>query len=96
MIFSSQDRVRHRCRRHTDGACAMVLASESAARRAPNPPAWILGTSMRSEPIFFAGRDVVNPQAGRDAAADVYRQAGIDDPRRLQIGQQLRLAAPPQ
>jgi acetyl-CoA C-acetyltransferase len=65
----------------SDGACAMVLASEDAARQAPNPPAWVHGTAMRSEPIFFAGRDTVNPQAGKDCAADVYRQAGIHDPR---------------
>jgi len=66
----------------SDGAAAMVLASESAARGAPNPPAWVHGAAMRSEPIFFAGRDTVNPQAGKDCAADVYRQAGITDPRR--------------
>ncbi|GAA2622779.1 thiolase domain-containing protein [Actinomadura fulvescens] len=66
----------------SDGACAMVLASEDAARKAPNRPAWVHGTSMRSEPIFFAGRDTVNPRGGIDAAADVYRQAGIADPRR--------------
>jgi acetyl-CoA C-acetyltransferase len=66
----------------SDGACAMLLASESAARRAPNPPAWIHGTAMRSEPTMFAGRDEVNPQAGRDCARDVYGQAGISEPRR--------------
>ena len=65
----------------SDGACAMVLVSEAAARRAPHPPAWVHGTAMRSEPIFFAGRDTVNPRAGRDCAADVYRQAGITEPR---------------
>jgi acetyl-CoA C-acetyltransferase len=36
---------------------------------------------MRSEPTMFAGRDQVNPQAGRDCSADVYAQAGITDPR---------------
>ena len=65
----------------SDGACAMVLASESAARRAPRPPAWVHGAAMRSEPIFFAGRDTVNPRAGRDCAADLYMQAGITEPR---------------
>jgi acetyl-CoA C-acetyltransferase len=65
----------------SDGACAMVLASEEAARRAPHPPAWVHGTAMRSEPIVFAGRDTVSPRAGRDCAADVYRQAGITEPR---------------
>lgn len=66
----------------SDGACAMVLASEDAAKKAPSPPAWVHGTSMRSEPMTFAGRDSVSPQGGKDAAADVYRQAGITDPRR--------------
>ncbi|MFQ5697152.1 MAG: thiolase domain-containing protein [Myxococcota bacterium] len=66
----------------SDGACAMVLASEDAARRAPHPVAWVCGTAMRSEPTMFAGRDEVNPQAGRDCARDLYGQAGIQDPRR--------------
>lgn len=66
----------------SDGAAAMVLASAPAARSAPGPVAWVHGGAMRSEPIFFAGRDTVSPQAGRDCAADVYRQAGITDPRR--------------
>ena len=66
----------------SDGACAMVLASESAAKRAPGPVAWIRATAMRSEPTMFAGRDEVNPQAGRDCAKDLYGQAGIENPRR--------------
>jgi acetyl-CoA C-acetyltransferase len=66
----------------SDGACAMVLASADAAKRAPRPPAWVHGTAMRSEPTMFAGRNQVNPQAGRDCAADVFRQAGISNPRK--------------
>ena len=65
----------------SDGACAMVLAAEDVAK-APTPPAWITGTAMRSEPTMFAGRDAVNPKAGRDCAADVYKQAGVTDPRK--------------
>ncbi|GAA1659525.1 thiolase domain-containing protein [Nonomuraea maheshkhaliensis] len=63
----------------SDGACAMVLSSESAVT---GTPAWVHGTAMRSEPIFRASRDTVSPQAGKDCAADVYQQAGIADPRR--------------
>ena len=66
----------------SDGACAMVLASESAAKRAPNAPAWVWATAMRSEPTMFAGRDQVNPRAGRDCAAELYRKARITNPRR--------------
>ena len=69
----------------SDGAAAMVIGSEKAAGAATastgRPPAWIHGMAMRSEPTMFAGRDQVNPQAGRDCAADLYRQAGITDPR---------------
>lgn len=66
----------------SDGACAMVLASEGAAKKSPRKPAWVRGTAVRSEPAMFAGRDQVDPRAGRDCAADVYKQAGITDPRR--------------
>ena len=63
----------------SDGACALVIASEDAARGADSP-AWIHGTVMRSEPTTAAERDQVNPQAGRDAAAALWKQAGITDP----------------
>jgi acetyl-CoA acetyltransferase len=45
------------------------------------PPAWVRATAMRSEPTMFAGRDQVNPQAGKDCAAELYRKAGIANPR---------------
>ena len=66
----------------SDGACAMVLTDEAGGERAPRPPAWVTATAMRSEPTMFAGRDAVDPQAGRDCAADLYAQAGITNPRR--------------
>jgi acetyl-CoA C-acetyltransferase len=65
----------------SDGACAMVLASEGAARKTPRKPAWIRASAMKSEPTMFAGRDQVNPRAGRDCAAELYRKAGIANPR---------------
>ena len=65
----------------SDGACAMVIAAEDALS-GDKPPAWIQGVAMRSEPTMYAGREEVNPRAGRDCAADVYAQAGIRDPRR--------------
>jgi acetyl-CoA C-acetyltransferase len=66
----------------SDGACAMVLTNEAGGRAATSPPAWVLGHAVRSEPTMFAGRDAVNPQAGLDCVADLYRQAGITEPRR--------------
>jgi acetyl-CoA C-acetyltransferase len=65
----------------SDGAMALVLGSEDVADAAPGPVAWVHGMAMRSEPTMFAGRDQVNPQAGRDCAKDLYEQAGITNPR---------------
>jgi acetyl-CoA C-acetyltransferase len=67
----------------SDGAAAMVLASERVAssNATGHPPAWVHGMAMRSEPTMFAGRDQVNPRAGIECAKDVYSQAGVTDPR---------------
>ncbi|MDT7726827.1 MAG: acetyl-CoA C-acetyltransferase [Actinomycetota bacterium] len=64
----------------SDGACAMVLGDEAAGDAVPGGAAWIHATAMRTEPTTFAGRDQVNPQAGRDAAAALWKEAGITDP----------------
>ncbi len=66
----------------SDGACAMILSNEKLAERTPRKPAWVHGSSMRSEPVQFAKRDAVNPMSGRMAAQDLYSQAGIKDPRK--------------
>jgi len=66
----------------SDGACAMVLTNEKKATSSKTPPAWVLATAMRSEPTMFPGRNQINPQAGRDCVADLYRQAGVSEPRK--------------
>ncbi len=63
----------------SDGACALVIVDEDTAQASPNP-AWIHGTIMRSEATTAAERDQVNPQASRDAAAALWKQAGITSP----------------
>src|ERR1700712_4260438 len=63
----------------SDGACALVIVAEDEAARSANP-AWIHGTVMRSEATSAAERDQVNPQASRDAAAALWKQAGITSP----------------
>lgn len=65
----------------SDGAVAMVLTSERFADAGATRPAWIHGSSVRSEAVLFSGRDQVNPRAGQECAKDVYAQAGITDPR---------------
>jgi acetyl-CoA C-acetyltransferase len=63
----------------SDGACAVVIADEASAAAVDNP-AWIHATAMRSEPTTAAERDQVNPLAGREASAYLWKQAGITDP----------------
>ena len=56
-------------------------SSSTRTPRSPRPnPAWIHGTVMRSEATTAAERDQVNPQASRDAAAAIWKQAGITNP----------------
>jgi acetyl-CoA C-acetyltransferase len=66
----------------SDGACALVLSNQELAAKSPNKPAWVKGVAMRSEATMYAWREDVSPHAGRDCAADLYRQAGISNPRK--------------
>jgi acetyl-CoA C-acetyltransferase len=64
----------------SDGAGAIVLASERVADAKKRPTAWVHGTAVRSEPTMGAGRDRISPWAGRMCAQEVFRKAGITDP----------------
>jgi acetyl-CoA C-acetyltransferase len=67
----------------SDGACAIVIGDEDSAKSMISrgrQVAWVHATAMRTEPTTFSGRDQVNPQAGRDAAAALWKDAGITDP----------------
>jgi acetyl-CoA C-acetyltransferase len=64
----------------SDGACAVIIGDQAAAEAADHPVAWIRATAMRTEPTMFSGKDNVNPRAGADAAAALWRAAGITRP----------------
>ena len=64
----------------SDGACAVIIGDEEAARASDGPVAWIRATAMRTEPTMYSGKDHVNPRAGADCAAALWRQAGITAP----------------
>lgn len=70
----------------SDGTCAIVLGDEEAAAASEastgNRVGWVLATAMRTEPLAYAGREHVSPRAGQDAAAALWRDAGITDPLR--------------
>jgi acetyl-CoA C-acetyltransferase len=68
----------------SDGACAVIFTDEEGgkqAEKAGRTPAWVLATAVRSEPSQFPGRDPVRPQGAVDCATDIYKQAGITNPR---------------
>ena len=67
----------------SDGAAAIVIGDEASAETrvaGGHPVAWIHATALRTEPLAYSGRDQVNPQAGRDAAAALWKAAGITSP----------------
>jgi acetyl-CoA C-acetyltransferase len=68
------------------GACALVLANEKRAKRAPKPPVWIrdLETAHREVSVFRGGcvEPMPEPSAIEVAAAKIYRRNGITKPAR--------------
>ena len=65
----------------SDGACAVVLANEEAAKKATKP-AWIRGMAYYSEAENVAHRSMIQSEPLTIAAEHVYQQAGITNPRR--------------
>jgi len=65
----------------SDGAAAIVVASDAAARRAPRP-AWVLAAETRHEQPYIGDIDrrLVTMRTLRDAARAAYRRAGIGVP----------------
>ena len=66
----------------SDGAGAMVLASERFARRMSRPPVWIEGVGWNLDTSYWTNRDLYYPRYLEKAARMAYEMAGISDPRR--------------
>ncbi|HLF04387.1 MAG TPA: thiolase domain-containing protein [Dehalococcoidia bacterium] len=66
----------------SDGAGAMVLTSESFARRLKRPPVWIEGVGWNLDTSYWTNRDLYYPRYVEKAARMAYEMAGISDPRR--------------
>lgn len=65
----------------SDGAVAVVLSSESAAKKSEKP-AWIRGMAYYSEAENAANRSMIQSEPLEIAARRVYAEAGITNPRR--------------
>ncbi len=64
----------------SDGACAMILATEEKARKLCSKPIWILGVSNCYETNYLGDRDLADCDALVNAARKAYSMAGITDP----------------
>jgi acetyl-CoA C-acetyltransferase len=66
----------------SDGACAVVLASERAAASITDRPAWIRGMAYYCEADNGPDRTMIQSEPLAIAAQRVYQKAGITNPRR--------------
>jgi acetyl-CoA C-acetyltransferase len=66
----------------SDGACAVLLASEDKAKRISDNPAWIKGVGWGVESYFLGDRDLIDVEALKVAARKAYNMTGIKDPRK--------------
>jgi acetyl-CoA C-acetyltransferase len=66
----------------SDGAGAMVLASERFARRLSKSPVWIEGVGWDLDTSYWTNRDLYYPRYVEKAARMAYEMARITDPRR--------------
>jgi acetyl-CoA C-acetyltransferase len=64
----------------SDGAAAIVLASERVARRLTDKPVWIDGIGMSIDTAYWATRDLSYPRYVETAARMAYDMAGIKEP----------------
>ena len=64
----------------SDGACAMILARESKAKKVTSKPVWILGASNCYETHYLGDRDLADCDALVTAARKAYDMAGVTDP----------------
>jgi len=65
----------------SDGAVAVVVASEKVARRITDRPVWIEGVGWNLDTTYWTNRDLVYPEYVENAARMAYDMAGVKEPR---------------
>lgn len=63
----------------SDGACALILASEERAKEITGKPVWIEGVGSCQDP-YLRDRDIQNLDSLRSAARTAYKMAGVKEP----------------
>jgi len=64
----------------TDGACAVIFASDQVAEKICPRPAWVLGTANRHLYTYLGDADYVGLKSLRLAGQELYRKVGIKEP----------------
>src|SRR4030067_259970 len=65
----------------SDGAAAVVLASEEVAKKITDNPVWISGVGWNLDTAYWTNRDLYYPEYVEKAARMAYKMAGIKNPR---------------
>lgn len=66
----------------SDGAAAMILATESKAKLITDKPVWILGGGCCYDNFYLGDRNLAESEALKKAAGRAYQMAGIKQPSR--------------
>jgi len=72
----------------SDGAAAVILASEHVAKRLTDKPVWIDGVGWNLDTAYWATKDLKYPRYVEKAARMAYDMAGIKEPsREIQVAE---------
>ncbi len=66
----------------SDGAAAVILASERVAKKLTDNPVWIAGVGWNLDTAYWTNRDLKYPLYLEKAAKQAYKMAGIENPRK--------------
>jgi acetyl-CoA C-acetyltransferase len=73
----------------SDGAAAIVMASEDVAGQLTDRPVWVQGVGWNLDTTYWTNRDLVYPEYVENAARMAYDMAGVTEPRK-----QIHIAEP--
>jgi acetyl-CoA C-acetyltransferase len=69
------------CSLITDGAAAVIIASEERAKAISKKPVWIVGTGLATDTLRLSDRkSLTSILAAREAARTAYKMAGVGPP----------------
>lgn len=66
----------------TDGACAVIMASEDCAEKITDTPDWILATSNRHTYSYLGDADLGRLPSIARSSKELFKKAGIREPRK--------------